>query len=148
LPTTAEQLAEVQRCFGLTKTQLALVCDVQRQTIYDWYARHFEAEADNARRLGALYKLARFLRTAGLQPLAPKLVERKLDQGQALLDLLRAPVPDQRAIRNVATHLNTLAVARRERSAAAVRERYGWKPLTQDQRDENLDSNLDSLSDG
>ncbi|HMA97652.1 MAG TPA: hypothetical protein VKP30_33435, partial [Polyangiaceae bacterium] len=54
LPLTAERLAAVQSFFGLSKTQLAQVCRVQRQTIYDWYAGNFEAEGDNASRLRRL----------------------------------------------------------------------------------------------
>jgi hypothetical protein len=51
LPTTAAQLDEIQGFFGLSKSQLAKACRVQRQTIYDWYARRFEAEGRNAQRL-------------------------------------------------------------------------------------------------
>jgi DNA-binding XRE family transcriptional regulator len=148
LPTTAEQLASVQAAFGLSKTQLAQVCKVQRQTIYDWYAGNFEAEGNNARRLAAVYGIAESLRIAGRRPLLARAVSRALSTGSTLLDLLLEEEVDREAVSSVVAQLDEATVTARSRGAAAVRERLGWAPASQRSREETLESNLDDFVDG
>ncbi len=145
LPSTGEQLAAIQSAFNLNKSQLAEVCSVQRQTIYDWYAARFEADGDNARRLGDLYRLTTALRAAGLAPLPRRAIERGLSAGGALLDILRRRVIDVGAVKNA---VKLLQPAESPVSARAQRERLGWKPLTEDERSEQLDANLADLLEG
>jgi len=145
LPSTGEQLAFVQQMYALNKTQLAEACLVQRQTIYDWYAARFEAEGENARRLGALYRLARSLKERGHPPLAPKAVERQLEDDGCVLDLLRAPHIDPERIRHAAAQLRAVMPPPNATSAREQRERLGWRPRSEQQRADRLASNLDDI---
>lgn len=148
MPRTAELLADIQLWWGLTKSQLAEVCGVSRQTVYDWYAGKFEAERDNARRLGRLYGLAHSLETEGHRALSIKVVERALKGGGSLLDLLRAQTLDEAAIRAVFSDLDVATAERRSRNAAASMARLGWREPSEEERDRALEENFDSLVDG
>ncbi len=148
LPGTAEQLAAIQRVFGLNKTQLADVCNVQRQTIYDWFGAKFEAEGDNARRLAALYQLAHMVRAERAAPLAPKAVERTLNNGGTLLDLLRAPSVDTANVREAVAQISAVVQAQTGINTRAQRERLGWRPLGEEERAAQLESNLDDILGG
>ena len=145
LPSSGEQLALVQQMFALNKTQLAEACLVQRQTIYDWYAAKFEAEGDNARRLGTLYRLARSFKERGHPPLAPKAAERQLENDGSLLDLLRASHVDAQRIRHAAVQLRAVMPPPTATSAREQRERLGWRPRSEQQRADQLASNLDDI---
>lgn len=90
LPSTAEQLTRLQTFFALSKTQLAQVCGVQRQTIYDWFAGNFEAEGNNARRVAQLFGIAREMKAGGAQPLSARDLARALSDGTTILSLLAA----------------------------------------------------------
>jgi len=148
LPVTAELLAAVQSFFGLSKTQLAQVCRVQRQTIYDWYAGSFEAEGDNARRLTRLYNLAEGLRSEGREPLSTRVVRRALSSGNTLLDLLAGDDVRLVEVAGVVAQLDQATSERRTRSAAAARERLGWGPTTEEAAARNLEANLEDVADG
>lgn len=148
LPPTAEQLAAVQTCFGLSKTQLAQVCKVQRQTIYDWYAGNFQAEGDHARRLAVLFGIAGSLRNEGHRPLSARMASRVLSSGSTLLDLLSEDDIDGKEVAAIVAQLDQATVIVRSHGAAAVRERLGWPPIAEKSADETLDSNLDDFVDG
>src|SRR5690606_9698811 len=126
LPTTAVQLAAVQGFFGLAKTQLAAVCGVQRQTIYDWYAEKFQAEGAHARRVGQLYKLVTRLTNVGLDALSGRVATRHLMTGKTLLDALREEQIDEREVMALVAELGRAGDQQKLRGAAAARERLGW----------------------
>jgi len=148
LRSTGEQLAAVQSALGLNKSQLAAVCRVKRQTIYDWYAGNFEAEGSNAQRLAKLYRVATLLRRAGVQPLPMRVVEKQLPSGNSLLALLCEDDVDPTQIRGAVLQLQLVPGATVKESARAQRERLGWAPLSEEQRQAQLEVNLDSLRDG
>ncbi len=147
MPPTAEQLAAVQTAFGLSKTQLARVCGVQRQTIYDWYAGNFEAQGNNARRLATLHGMAERFRIEGLRALSSREVSRALSPGRTLLELLSEAEVDGTAVGTIVPQLDEMTVAARCRGAAAARERLGWAPVPKRSADETLESNLDDFVD-
>jgi DNA-binding XRE family transcriptional regulator len=142
--STGERLAAVQSTFGLNKTQLAEVCSVKRQTIYDWYAGNFEAEGENASRLYSLYGLVVTMRDAGLHPVPPRSVDRPLTKEGSLLRLLCRERIDTDAVQRAVAQLQSISPS----SARSRREQLGWGPLTEEQQQEQLDSNLDYLIDG
>jgi hypothetical protein len=148
LPGTAEQLAAIQRVFGLNKTQLADVCHVQRQTVYDWFGAKFEAEGNNARRLAALYQLAQMVLLERAAPLAPKAVERTLSSGGTLLDLLRAPLVDTASVREAVAQMSAVMQAQAGINTRAQRERLGWRPLSEEERAAQVESNIDDILGG
>lgn len=148
LPTTAEQLGRVQAFFGLSKSLLAKACRVQRQTIYDWYAGNFEAEGENAERLQQLWRLTERLRANGLESVPSAMVQRKRHDGSSLAALLVAGQLDESAVERLCHQLGAATTQRRERGAAALRRRLGWKDADDESRAEALTSNLDSFVDG
>lgn len=145
LPTTAEQLGAVQLFFGLSKSQLAKICLVQRQTIYDWYAGRFEATDGNAVRVQELYELANELRERQLGPLSAKVAQRRKADGGTLEALLSAKKIDAAAVRRMTVQLGEATQAQRQRGAKALRQRLGWPGASEEARRANLSSNLDDL---
>jgi DNA-binding XRE family transcriptional regulator len=146
LPSAGEQLAAIQSTFGLNKSQLAAACAVTRQTIYDWYAGNFEPEGTNAERVSALYRLARMIRRSGFQPVPSKATDRPLPNGKSLFDLLSDHELDARQIHGGVAQLQSRTVP--AESALDVRKRLGWAATTDEQRQDQLESNLDSFLDG
>jgi DNA-binding XRE family transcriptional regulator len=146
LPSTAEKLAAIQSTFGLNKSQLATACSVKRQTIYDWYAGNFEAEGSNADRLAALYRLVTTIRRSGLQPVSSKSADKSLANGESLLELLGKDDVSHPQVLAAVQQLQSHTVP--TESARDQRERLGWEPLMEEQRESQLQSNLDSFLDG
>jgi transcriptional regulator with XRE-family HTH domain len=148
LPLTAERLAAVQTLFGLSKTQLARVCGVSRQTVYDWYAGNFEAEGANAQRLAHLYDIAEKLQLAGCRPLSARNVLRALASGNTLLEMLASDVVDRDEVGAVVAQLERATLSQRSRGAAAIRERLGWPPTSKESAEAILEANLEDFVDG
>lgn len=148
LPTTAEQLGRVQAFFGLSKSLLAKACRVQRQTIYDWYAGNFEAESENAERLQQLWRITERLSARGLASVPSVMVQRKRHDGSSLAALLAREQLAEAAVERLCHQLVATTMERRERGAAALRRRLGWKGADDESRADTLTSNLDSLVDG
>lgn len=144
LPSTAEQLTRLQSFFALSKTQLAQVCGVQRQTIYDWFAGNFEAEGNNARRVAQLFGIAREMKAGGAQPLSARDLARALSDGTTILSLLAAADASPERVGAVVEQLEKA----RSGTAAAARERLGWKSISDEGAARNLDINLDDFIDG
>jgi hypothetical protein len=145
LPSYADQLADIQAWLGLNKVQLAQVCRVERQTIYDWFSRQYEPAGANAQRVTQLYKIAAKWRERGLARLPLRASERSLSDGGTLLDLLTTPEIDLARTESAMEALGGASVNEARPTAAAVRERLGWKPLDQRQREQSLSVNLDRL---
>lgn len=148
LPITAEQLTLLQGFFALSKTQLAQVCGVQRQTIYDWFAGNFEAEGNNARRVAQLFGIAKDLRAAGVRSLSARDLTRILSDGTTILNLLGADRVSPDVVRAVLAQLQEGGYATHVTTAAATRERLGWQPASDESAERNLEANLDDFVDG
>lgn len=148
LPSTAKQLTLLQAFFALSKTQLAQVCGVQRQTIYDWLAGNFEAEGNNARRVAQLFGIARDVKVEGAQPLSARDLTRALSDGTTILSRLAAADASTQRVRPVVAQLEEARLATRSNTAAATRGRLGWNPIADETAARNLDINLDDFIDG
>jgi len=144
LPSTAEQITRLQSFFALSKTQLAQVCGVHRQTIYDWFAGNFEAEGNNARRVAQLFGIAREMKAGGAQALSARDLSRALSDGTTILSLLAAADASPERVGAVVAQLEKA----RSGTAAAARERLGWKSISDEAAARNLDINLDDFIDG
>jgi len=142
VPNTAEKLAAIQGRFGLNKTQLAQVCQVQRQTIYDWYAERFEAEDKNAERLAELYSLARESATAA--SLSTRLSERRLVSGKTLFTLLSARSLKRTDIMAAVSELRAIA-DRRKPTLAERRTALGFSERSAEERRALLATTLDDV---
>lgn len=146
LPPTAVQLASVQGFFGLTKKQLAEVCGVQRQTIYDWYAKKFEAEGEKARRLSRLFGLAERFKREGLKAVSERSSRRPLKSGETLVDLL-TDEDREKDLTMLVRELNWQDEEQRSKSAQAARERLGGRTLSLEERNSILEENLEDVVD-
>lgn len=144
---TPDKLAHIQARFGLNKTQLAQACQVQRQTIYDWYAGRFEAEGKNAQRLDELYKLALSLEQSSPTPIPSKLTEKALANSKSLSELLAARTLREAEIRSAVSELMAIASSRRP-SLAQRRAALGLSSPSASERRETLAGTLDDLSKG
>lgn len=147
LPSFADQLADVQVWLGLNKVQLARACRVERQTIYDWFARHYEPVGNNAQRVTQLYRLSVHIRERGCQPLRANVAERPLASGVSLLPTLLEPTLDLARAITVVDALIDAVGNEPPRTGDALRARLGWKPISEEQRQQNLDYNLERLRD-
>jgi DNA-binding XRE family transcriptional regulator len=143
-PDTAEKLAVIQTRFGLNKTQLAQVCQVQRQTIYDWYAGRFDAEGKNAQRVEDLYSLARDSANM-LNAVSPKLCDKPLESGKSLFALLSARTLREAVIKSALSELRVVA-DRRKPTLAERRAALGFRERSVDERRALLASTLDDVS--
>jgi hypothetical protein len=145
LPSFADQLADVQVWLGLNKVQLARACRVERQTIYDWFARAYEPVGANADRVAQLYRLAAHVRERGSRPLRPNVAEKPLSEGVSLLATILAPFIDLDRARAATDALIDAVRNEPLRTGDALRARLGWKPLSEEQKQQNLDHNLERL---
>jgi DNA-binding XRE family transcriptional regulator len=147
LPKTAHQLTALQAFFGLSKTQLAQLCGVQRQTVYDWLAGNFEAEGGNARRLAKLFGITEFSKKAGARPLSGRDLLRPLSDGTTLLAQLASEDATAEGIACLAMQFEQGSAAK-DQTAAAIRTRLGWQRESAEATARNLDANLDDFTDG
>jgi len=144
VPDTAEKLAVIQTRFGLNKTQLALVCQVQRQTVYDWYAGRFYAEGKNAQRIDDLYSIARNSANI-LNAVSPRLCDKTLESGKTLVALLSARTLRDREIKAALGELRTVA-DRRKPTLAERRAALEFREPSTEERRVVLASILDDVS--
>lgn len=146
LHTTAEQLGKIQESFSLNKTQLARICKVQRQTIYDWFAQNFEAVDDNAERLAQLFAIAIQFKTVNGPPLDSRAATRTLASGETLLELLTSDRVDEAKVLAACEALSRITERRNSGSSAReLREKFGWEEPTEGRSREILEGNLDDL---
>jgi hypothetical protein len=145
LPPFPDQLAEVQVWLGVNKVQLARICRVERQTIYDWFAKNYEPIGANAHRVAQLYRLAVHIRDRAGRPLDTGVPERQLADGSSLLTRLTESTIDLPQALEVTNALLGGADNSPSRTGDALRDRLGWKPIDETQRRDNLKYNLDSL---
>jgi hypothetical protein len=114
----------------------------------DWFAGDFEAEGANGRRLAQLFALAGDAKTAGVRPLSARDLTRTLSDGTTILGLLAADQLDPDPVRAILTQFAEVGHATRLRTAAAARERHGWRPISEGAAERNLEANLDDFTDG
>lgn len=140
LVTARDQLLEIIRYLGLSKTQLKDVCKVSRQTLYDWLNEKFFPEKSKARRLRVLYELASYLRQNRYPAIRPMLLEHSLQRGRTFLSALREESLDPKSLREIALNLSLLSKKSEESSARALRKRLGLSDLDERTEEQNLNT--------
>ena len=140
-----EQVSEVLRLLGLSKTQLKEALGVSRQTIYDWLSGKFDPEDEKAERLATLRNLARVVEDRLGGPLPPRALREVSVGGRTLLDLLVRPQTEQSLLRSAITGAVSGVLQMRGRSARASRQRQGVEMPSEGQLDEVLDANASEL---
>ncbi|MFU8803989.1 MAG: helix-turn-helix domain-containing protein [Bradymonadaceae bacterium] len=142
----SEALLAAQRNLGLSKTELATICAVSRQTIYDWLNDRHEPDSENRKTLALLDTLAG-REDVSQCPISSRLTNAQTAHGPSLVYLLSEPEPDVSAITAVIVELVAASKERASRSAQASHVRAGFAPLSEDERDANIAANLDDLPD-
>lgn len=71
-----EQLAALQKYFGLSKSDLAKVLHITRPALYAWFAGESEPSAENAQRIKMLYSLVDTAAAKNGRPLFHAYIER------------------------------------------------------------------------
>jgi DNA-binding XRE family transcriptional regulator len=134
-------LEAAQARLGLSKSSLARICGVTRQTIYDWINEAHEPGVENILKLELLDKLlsSRSLHTHSLSPAWAK---RKTVKGVSLLEVLQRSEIDLELALNVLDELVTLFAKHTERPTQTTRSQLGWRALDDAQRERNLTHNL------
>jgi len=143
--TASGQLGFVQVRFGISKSQLARACKVERQTIYDWYHGKFVPAGTNGQRLNELFRLALRSQEMGHTPIDPKLVARVPLSGISLPDLLAEDVLNLKLVLDVLGQLSSQQTAVSARGAKQLKARAGVQALADAEGEANLRHNLGSL---
>lgn len=140
-----DRIRDSLRYLGLTKTQLKDICAISRQTLYDWLAGRFEPDATNGARLRDVHELAMLVPQHSRRPIRAALLIQPVVGGVSLLDMLRRPSLDMPRLREVVVALAAKSELAEKRSASALRERLGFKKLSQKSEAENLADNVEDL---
>ena len=110
-------LQKIERVFGDSATELAKILRVSRPMIYH-YRQGMQPSVENFRRLKLLAEFADYVSTEAGVSLAP-ILKAPQPEGQSLLDLLSAEMPDVTLIRRIL--LRTSAdLQKRQRLATAL----------------------------
>lgn len=147
LPSTSEQLKSIQSVFCLNKTDLAKVCQVQRQTVYDWTGGKYPATGDNERRLSALFQIASTLKAEGTS-LGARVAARRLESGESVLSLLTESPLNVNAIVSATAALAAPTQVRPADGARALMQRHGLSTPSDARQAQTLEDNLSGLVDG
>jgi DNA-binding XRE family transcriptional regulator len=147
-PDAAEQVRDVLRLLGLTKTQLAEVCGVSRQTLYDWMGDRFTPDGEHASRLHELHELSLLLPRHGFAPLRARLLTEAVTPDGSVLELLRRPELDLRRLREVVVTLGQRSAELDAHSARGTRERHGVTERDRAAEAQVLAQNVDDVQPG
>ncbi len=135
----AERVSQIKAAFGLTISQLAKVLGVERQTIYDWMDEENprQIQEQKRERLAAMQRLAVQWNALCQWPAGKGITYTTLD-GDTLLNLLSADVPDETRLQPVMRGLSEQVKAERqrkeERSFGEQARRRGFQPHGQSLR--------------
>lgn len=139
---TADRIRDILRYLGLTKTQLKDICSVSRQTLYDWLGAKFEPDASNATRLRCVHELALLVPKNSRMPIRSSLLNQPVLGGESLFSLLRMPDLHMSRLTEVVLYLAHQSDAAEKRSAASIRERFGFEKLEKSVETNHLEANL------
>jgi hypothetical protein len=77
-------------------------------------------------------------------PIYSFLLEKQID-GESLINMLQGENPDVRKLEKTVLTLVDMTAEQQAKSAKALRARLGFKPLTEEQEQDNLDQALEDL---
>jgi hypothetical protein len=140
-----DRIRDALRYLGLTKTQLKDICAISRQTLYDWLGGRFEPDAKNGARLRGVHELALLVPQHSRRPIRAAFVTQPVFGAASLLDMLQQPRLDMPMLRQVVIALAANSGLAEKRSASALRERLGFKKLSQKSQADNLADNVEGL---
>jgi len=143
--SVADQIVDILRYLGLSKTQLKDICGVSRQTLYDWLAGKFDPDETKAERLRIIHAVAVEVPKHSKVAIAAALVTRESPTGPSLLQLLRQSKLDLPKLRAQVLDLARESAAIQDRSAKATGARLGFSEVGKADQRQNLDDNTDDL---
>ena len=139
----AQVLQKAQQRLGLSKSALARICGVTRQTIYDWLNEVHEPAAENLPKLDMLEALMSS-RQLSHHTLSRKWTKRQLTHGLSLMDVLVREEVDLDLALNLIAEITQLIDAQRvsARAHTTARERLGWTELSDAQCERIIETSL------
>lgn len=139
-----EALLLAQKNLGLTKTSLAKICGVSRQTIYDWLNERYESEIINHPRLRLLYQFANHSDVCK-QPIYSRLTKIKTSIGLSLVELLSQNNVSLKKVEKALLELVVHSKKRTLRSAKVVRKELGWTEHSEQDCVANMSEVVDEI---
>ena len=142
--SVADQLKELRAALSLNKSQLALVLQVTRPTIYEWYEGK-DPNPTNGERIRTLLRVLARSAVSGARPLNARFVRQPMGLTEpSLLDLLCQDRLDQeRLAREIERARDLDAAASRKRKNREDRlQALGFEDLSRDQRKALLARNV------
>lgn len=137
-----EKLAGIRRYLSLTVSDLARVLRVGRPTVYSWLRDEANLRAEHARRLEAIYRMAREWRAISTGPVG-SFLSQPAESGDSLLTLLSAKVLDSPAIQSAFAQIRAASTRTSGRpNVMEVAKQRGFK-LAVTQRPTNWRSDED-----
>lgn len=107
--TPSDQVANIEKTFGLNRSQLASVLKTTRKTIYDWGKGSELTKQEIITRLFELSEIARSITDDGMGSYIGKNIRRPVIGRVSLLDLLSADEFDSEEIREAMKAIKPLA---------------------------------------
>ena len=126
--TPLDDLARIRGVLKPSVTDLAGALGVSRQAIYDWQSGK-AISSENARRLAGFARAADVLSTEGVAA-SPRLLQRKVQSGNSLLDIARQGGSLEEAARVLASIIQREA---KQRQVLAARLAGRRRPLDPDE---------------
>jgi hypothetical protein len=141
--TTADRVLLLRRWFSLSVAEAARALQVQRPTIYSWQDGKTPAAPKNLERLRVVFELAREWRSMSSQPVGNQRKEPLGSGERTLVDLLSVDeIPRARVMQTLTRIAETIEQqrARRPASGAELAKRFGFKPASEAEAAQNVDS--------
>jgi len=138
---STQTLSVLQHYLSLNLSELAMVLQVSRPTIYSWLRDQSSPQAQNVARLRQLFKLAKMWPGISRKPVGSHLKTPVMD-GRSVLDLLSEDRIDPELVRTALASCAVLvereAARHRPRTAAEVAKQYGLRSQSKDSQEESV----------
>ncbi len=138
---STQALSVLQHYLSLNLSELAMVLQVSRPTIYSWLRDQSSPQAQNLARIRQISKLAKIWPGISRRPVGLHLKTPVMD-GRSILDLLSQDQIDSElaraALASCAALVEREAARQRPRTAAEVAEQYGLRPQSKDSQEESV----------
>ncbi len=138
---STQALSVLQHYLSLNLSELAMVLQVSRPTIYSWLRDQSSPQAQNVARIRQLFKLAKIWPGISRRPVRLHL-KTPVTEGRSVLDLLTQDRLDPELVRTALASCAALvereAARQRPRTAAEVAKQYGLRSQSKGSQEESV----------
>ncbi|UFP94872.1 helix-turn-helix domain-containing protein [Gloeobacter morelensis] len=139
IASPADKIATVRAALSLNIKELAAILRVQRPTVYSWIEGEAEPQTENARRLNALFELARSWSGLAAQPLGEDVRRPHFQEGRSFAELLSEGDLNDPSLREKLRELEAAQRARTTRKKKSLRETLAEKGINLPRNSETVD---------